>query len=132
LADIGDIRTADDGAAVIHVKGKGGKERSVLIEADLLSVIEGYLSSRALRFPGATKRKTDVASSALSRWRARSPLFVGRDGERVTRGTVQSRIKWAFKRAGPMRNPPPVRLCTGCGTPSPQNWPAPTSVCTRS
>ena len=27
-ADIGDIRTTDDGAAVIHVKGKGGKERS--------------------------------------------------------------------------------------------------------
>jgi site-specific recombinase XerC len=28
-ANVGDIRTTDDGAAVIHVKGKGGKERSV-------------------------------------------------------------------------------------------------------
>jgi site-specific recombinase XerC len=52
-ADIGDIRTTDDGAAVIHVKGKGGKERSVPIEAELLSVIEAYLDSRATRFPGA-------------------------------------------------------------------------------
>ena len=54
-ADIGDIRTTEDGAAVIHVKGKGGKERSVPIEAELLSVIEAYLASRAVRFPAATK-----------------------------------------------------------------------------
>ena len=39
-ADIGDIRTTDDGAAVFRVKGKGDKERSVPIEAELLSVIE--------------------------------------------------------------------------------------------
>jgi integrase/recombinase XerC len=49
--DVGDIRTTDDGAAVIHVKGKGGKERAVPIEAELLSVIEAYLDSRAIRFP---------------------------------------------------------------------------------
>src|SRR5258705_3059164 len=36
------------------------------------------------------------------RWPARSPLFVGRDGERITRGTLQSRIKRAFKRSGPL------------------------------
>ena len=70
-ADIGDIRTTDDGAAVIHVKGNGvkgngGKERGVPIEAVLLSVIETYLESRANRLPGATKRKADVAGSALS------------------------------------------------------------------
>jgi len=52
-ADVGDIRTTDDGSAVIYVKGKGGKERSVPIEAELLSVIETYLDSRAIRFPGA-------------------------------------------------------------------------------
>ena len=44
-ADVGDIRTVDDGSAVIHVKGKGGKDRSVPIEAELLSVIEAYLDS---------------------------------------------------------------------------------------
>ena len=81
---MGDIRTTDDGAAVIYVNGKGGKERSVPIEAGLLSVIETYLRSRAARFPGATKRKADVASSGLSQWPTRSPLFVGRDGERNT------------------------------------------------
>ena len=112
-ADVGDIRTTDDRAAVIHVKGKGGKDRSVPIEAELLSVIEAYLDSRATRFPGATKRKAAAASSGLSRWSARSPLFVGRDGERITRGTVQSRIKRAFRRAGPDAQPVPGALVHG-------------------
>jgi site-specific recombinase XerD len=112
-ADIGDIRTTDDGAGVIHVKGKGGKERSVPIEAELLSVIETYVDSRALRFPGAIKRNADGVGSALSRLSSRSPLFVGRDGERITRGTLQSRIKRAFKRAGPDAQPVPGALVHG-------------------
>jgi integrase/recombinase XerC len=72
-ADVGDIRTTDDGSAVIHVKGKGGKDRSVPIEAELLSVIEAYLDSRAIRFPSDTKRKADGVGSALSRWPRRIP-----------------------------------------------------------
>jgi site-specific recombinase XerD len=110
---VGDIRTTDDGFAVIHVKGKGGKERSVPIEAELLWLIETYLDSRAIRFPSATKRKADVACPSLSRWPARSPLFVGRDGERITRGTLQSRIKRAFKRAGSGAQPVPGALIHG-------------------
>src|SRR5258705_12503870 len=47
------------------------------------------------------------------RWPARSPLFVGRDGERITRGTLQSRIKRAFKRAGPDAQPVPGALVHG-------------------
>ena len=112
-ADVGDIRTTDDGAAVIRIKDKGGKERSVPIEAELLSVIEAYLDSRAIRFPGAKKRTSDVAGSALSRWPSESPLFVGRDSERITRGRLQSRIKRAFKRAGPDAQPVPGALVHG-------------------
>ena len=112
-ADVGDIRTTDDGAAVIHVKGKGGKERSVPIEAELLSVIEAYLDSRAIRFPRAVRRKATATASGLSQWPAQSPLFVGRDGERITRGTLQSRIKRAFKRAGPDAQPVPGALVHG-------------------
>jgi integrase/recombinase XerC len=110
--NIGDIRTTDEGAAVIHVKGKGGKERSVPIEAELLSVIQTYLDSRAVRFPQAEKREV-TAGSGLSRWSARSPLFVGRDGDRITQGTLQSRIKRAFKRAGPDAQPVPGALVHG-------------------
>jgi integrase/recombinase XerC len=97
----------------IHVKGKGGKERSAPIEAELLSVIEAYLDSRATRFPAATKREASVPCSALSRWSARSALFVGRDGERITRRTVQSRIKRAFKRDGPDAQPVPGAMVHG-------------------
>jgi len=49
----------------------------------------------------------------LSRWPARSPLFVGRDGERITRGTLQSRIKRSFKRAGLEAQPVPGALVHG-------------------
>jgi integrase/recombinase XerC len=112
-ADVGDIRTTDDEAAVIYVKGKGGKERSVPIEAELLSVIQAYLAGRAIRFLDSARRNTNAAASFLSQWPARSPLFVGRDGERITRGTLQSRIKRAFKRAGPDAQPVPGALVHG-------------------
>jgi len=111
-ANVGDIRTTDDGAAVIHVKGKGGKERSVPIEAELLTVIQTYLDSRAIRFRDAEKLRA-TAGYGLARWSARSPLFVGRDGGRITQGTLQSRIKRAFKRAGSDAQPVPGALVHG-------------------
>jgi hypothetical protein len=40
----------NDPMRLVHVKGKGGKDRSVPIEAELLAVIEAYLDSRAIRF----------------------------------------------------------------------------------
>jgi site-specific recombinase XerD len=100
-SDIGDIRTTHDGAGVIHVHGKGGRERAVPVERELLAVIESYLDSRVTRFPDATKR----GAAGLERWPAGTPLFVGRDGQRITRGTLQSRIKRAFNRAGPDAQP---------------------------
>jgi len=38
-ADVGDLRTSTDDGAVIHVRGEGGKDRSVPIEPELLAVI---------------------------------------------------------------------------------------------
>jgi integrase/recombinase XerC len=70
----------------------------VPIEADLLAVIEDYLDSRARRFPATTRSS---APQGLSRWPANAPLFVGRDGGRITRGTIQSRVRRVFRRAGP-------------------------------
>jgi integrase/recombinase XerC len=101
-ADVGDIRTTSGGGAVIHVRGKGSKDRTVPIEADLLDVVAEYLDSRALRFPLTAKSST---LEGLSRWPAGAPLFVGRDGERITRGTIQSRVRRAFRRAGPDAQP---------------------------
>ncbi|BBY60961.1 integrase [Mycolicibacterium sarraceniae] len=113
LVDVGDVRTLDDGSAVVNVKGKGGKERNVPIESELLAVIGTYMASRAVRFPQSKKRSPISESTALSGWPASVPLFVGRDGERITRGTLQSRIKRAFKRAGPDARPVPGALVHG-------------------
>lgn len=112
-ADVGDVRTVNDGAGIIHVKGKGGKDRAIPVEADLLRVIDAYLDSRANRFPDAVKRQAGTTVSGLTRWPARSPLFVGSDGQRITRGTVQSRIKRAFKLAGPDAQPVPGAMVHG-------------------
>lgn len=113
LVDVGDIRTLDDGSAVINVKGKGGKERNVPIEAALLDVIGLYMQSRTERFPQGKERTLSSRSTPLSGWPHSVPLFVGRDGERMTRGTLQSRIKRAFKRAGPDARPVPGALVHG-------------------
>lgn len=113
LVDVGDVRTLDDGSAVVNVKGKGGKERNVPIEAALLAVIGTYMASRAARLPQGKKRSSTSKSTPLSGWPASAPLFVGRDGERITRGTLQSRIKRAFKRAGPDARPVPGALVHG-------------------
>ena len=101
-ADVGDIRRSTDGGAVLHVRGKGSKDRAVPIEAELLSVIEDYLDSRAGRLPATLKSSI---GKGLSRWAANAPLFVGRDGQRITRGTIQSRVRRAFRRAGPDAQP---------------------------
>ena len=101
-ADVGDIRTMDDGSGVIQVHGKGGKDRSVPIEPELLAALEQYLDSRAQKFPDTAKGST---AQGLSRWRRDAPLFVGRDGERITRGTLQSRVRRAFELAGPDAQP---------------------------
>lgn len=62
-ADIGDIRTAGDAVAVVQVHSNGGKEHVVPIEAELLSLIEVYLESRAIRFPNTTTRNMDHSAA---------------------------------------------------------------------
>jgi site-specific recombinase XerC len=96
-SNIGDIRATEDGG-VINVRGKGGKDRRIPVEEGLIAVLEDYLHSRASRFPGTTKRRS--ADATLAAWPSNAPLFVGSDGERVTRGTVQSRVLRAYKKAG--------------------------------
>jgi integrase/recombinase XerC len=97
-ANVGDLRRTDHGA-VIHVRGKGGKDRRVPIEAPLVQVLEHYLDSRATRFPTTAKKRSSPAGG-LAAWPPAAPLFVGGDGERITRGTLQYRVLRAFRRAG--------------------------------
>ncbi|MCH9733067.1 MAG: tyrosine-type recombinase/integrase [Actinomycetia bacterium] len=99
-ANIGNVRRSDDGSGVLHVRGKGNKDRRIPFSSELLDVIEQYLQSRSARFPPARRRSPDTADDALGLFSPTAPLFVGADGERITRGTLQYRILRAFKRAG--------------------------------
>jgi site-specific recombinase XerD len=96
-ANISDVRRTDDGA-VIQVRGKGGKDRRIPVESALIDVLEHYLDSRAIRFPTTVKARSPAGG--LAAWAPRAPLFVGGDGERITRGTLQYRVLRAFRRAG--------------------------------
>jgi site-specific recombinase XerD len=80
------------------VHGKGNKDRRIPVEQTLIDVLEEYLQSRATRFPRQLKRGRVVGG--LAAWPAPAPLFVGSDGERITRGTLQYRVLRAFRRAG--------------------------------
>jgi site-specific recombinase XerD len=97
-ANVGDLRRTDDGA-VIHVRGKGGKDRRVPIESALVELLERYLDGRATRFPATVKRRSSPGGG-LAAWPSAAPLFVGADGDRITRGTLQYRVLRAFRRAG--------------------------------
>ena len=88
--NVGDLRRTADGA-VIQVRGKGGKDRRVPIEAVLVEVIERYLA--------ATAKRRSSPGGGLTAWPTGTPLFVGADGERITRGTLRYRVVRAFRRA---------------------------------
>lgn len=96
-ADVGDIRPTNEGG-VVQVHGKGNKDRRIPVEQPLIHELEAYLDSRAARFPGSTKR--GPITGGLAAWPASSPLFVGSDGHRITRGALQYRVLRAFKKAG--------------------------------
>jgi integrase/recombinase XerC len=98
-ANVGDLRVTEDRGGVLHVRGKGNKDRTVPIEAALIAVLTAYLASRAARFPATPRRR--AGGVELSRWPANAPLFVGHDGHRITRGALQYRVLRAFKLAGP-------------------------------
>jgi integrase/recombinase XerC len=83
-ANVGDIRATDEGG-VIHVRGKGNKDRRVPVEQALIDVLGRYLDSGVSRFPGRGKRQR---AGGLAAWSTSAPLFVGTDGERITRGTL--------------------------------------------
>jgi integrase/recombinase XerC len=98
-ANVGDLRLTDNGGGLLHVRGKGNKDRAVPIEHALVEVLNSYLISRAVRFPASTGRRSPTGP-LFGRWPATAPLFVGADGHRITRGALQYRVLRAFKRAG--------------------------------
>lgn len=97
-ANTGDLRRTDDGGGVFHVRGKGSKDRRIPVGPELLDVLDIYLTTRAARFP--PPRRRSASTSVLERFSPSAALFVGADGDRITRGTLQYRLVRAFKKAG--------------------------------
>ncbi len=96
-ANIGDIRCNADGG-VLHVSGKGNKDRRIPCDTKLIEMLQRYLQTREDRIPHLRKRS--ASPDVMGRFSPTAPLFVGSDGERITRGTLQYRILRGFKKAG--------------------------------
>jgi hypothetical protein len=62
---------------------------------------------------------------------AAAPLFVGADGERISRGTRKYRVLRAFRPRASTLTAHGAHSSAGCATPSPPNSPTPLSACTR-
>lgn len=82
---------------VVTLNGKGDKSRPIPVGADLEDHIDDYLQSRARLFghPNLKSPKPLLDSHPPG-----TPLFIGSDGERLTRGTLEYRLRRAFRRAG--------------------------------
>jgi site-specific recombinase XerD len=95
-ANIGDVRPIEDGA-VVHVRGKGEKDRRIPIEAPMVMVLTMYLDSRAARVPATIKKRSP--HRGLAAWPPSAPQFVGASADRISRGTLQYRVLRVFRRA---------------------------------
>ncbi len=71
---------------VIGVRGKGNKERTVPLEAEVESILSAYVESRLRRFPG--------------RIQSADPLFVDNKGAKLKRGALQYMIDQLYREAG--------------------------------
>jgi integrase len=96
-ANVGDLRRTDDGA-VIHVRGKGGKTAGSRSSRRWCRSSSAISTAEPPASPAAKRRSSP--GGGLTAWPTTAPLFVGADGERITRGTLQYRELRAFRRAG--------------------------------
>ena len=96
--NVGDLADdyADDGARAIIVRGKGDKERLLVIEPAVVAVLADYLTER----PALTGETLKRGKTIWHRYQPDTPLFVLRDGHRMTPGTLYSRVKIAYQDAG--------------------------------
>ena len=70
------------------------------VEPAVVDVLGHYLASRSERFPDTAKGRLAPNADPWERFRPGDPMFVGGDGTRITRGTLQYRVERAYRRAG--------------------------------
>jgi site-specific recombinase XerD len=128
-ANVGDVRRSDDGA-VVHIRGKGGKDRRIPIEPALLEVLDDYLDIRAVRFPNTAKRRSSPASG-LAAWPPSAPLFVGSDVTASPAALCNIGSCALFAAPESTETAPGARWFTDYTTHSPLSSPTPVSASTH-
>jgi integrase/recombinase XerC len=96
--NIGDAQPVPDDGLRIRLRGKGRKERVVHASPPLTALLENYLSSRVSRH-GATRR-APLDAPVWQQFTAADPFFINTDNTRLTQGTLQYRVKRAYRNAG--------------------------------
>ena len=127
-ANVGDLRRTDDGA-VVHVRGKGGRDRRVPIEPALVEVIEDYLDSRGTRFPATAKQRSSPGRG-LAAWPPAAPLFVGANETASPAASCNTASCAPSVAPASMPTAHAAHLSTDCAIRSPPNSPIPTSAST--
>lgn len=94
---------SESASTIIRVIGKGRKQRLVLLPSHLLRDIHGYVE--------VERRK--IAESFLRRHERLSPLFLGANGERISRGWVERIFRIASQKLGTRVTPHMLRHTFG-------------------
>ncbi|MEU5843686.1 tyrosine-type recombinase/integrase [Rhodococcus sp. NPDC047139] len=98
--DVGSILGGEE-APVLRVLGKGAIEREIPLEDSWTAIVSAYLEERYARFPAVRRRARERDDLPVwERHDPADPLFVGADGARITRGTLQYRVRRLYRRAG--------------------------------
>lgn len=95
--DVRSLAGRDDDRRLV-VRGKGDSDRTVPVEPGLVDLLATYQRSRLDRFPDHARRTS--SSEVWAQLRPDAPMFVGRDGERLTRGRLQYLVQNVYRRAG--------------------------------
>jgi integrase len=109
-----------DGGAVIQIRGKFNKDRRVPVETALVDVLEGYLDSRAARFPEMTRRRSSPAGG-LAAWPPTAPLSSAPMVNASPVAPCSTGCCVPSHALGSTPIAPAAHLCMGCDTPSPRN-----------
>jgi integrase/recombinase XerC len=98
--NIGDCSPAPDGsgAIIFRIRGKGEKERLATIEASVASAVTDYLFERCMRNPEQVPHLD--ANDPWATLPGNAPLIIDNKGNRMSKATLEYRVKRALKRSG--------------------------------
>jgi hypothetical protein len=101
LLNVNDLRRSD--IVPSSMSARGGKDRRIR-SSRRWSQSSSTISTAGGAFPAPPS--SAPPRPGLAAWPSAAPLFVGADGDRISRGTLQYRVLRAFRRAASTRPRP--------------------------